>query len=146
MSIEVYLTPPDAVAQALSDGIATFNRSAIPDLEPNEDEVRFHVVASNDTDQVVGGLRASCYWNTLHIELLWLSEDARGSGIGAQLVERTEEFAREQGCELALVETTSWQAKPFYEKNGYELMATLEGRPRGHASHYLRKSLLRQSR
>ena len=144
MSIEVYLTPPEAVAQALSDGIASFNRSAIPDPEPNEDEVRFHVVASSDTNRVVGGLRGTCYWNTLHIELLWLAEDTRGSGIGAQLVERAEEFARERGCELVLVETTSWQARPFYEKNGYELMATLEGRPKGHASHYLRKSLVRR--
>ena len=71
MSIEVYLTPPEAVAQALSDGIASFNRSAIPDPEPNEDEVRFHVVASSDTNRVVGGLRGTCYWNTLHIELLY---------------------------------------------------------------------------
>lgn len=141
MSIEVYLNPPESVAKALSDGIASFNRTTIPDLEPNEDEVRFHVVAWDGAERVMGGLRGTCYWNMLHIELLWLSEDARGAGIGVQLIERAEAFAMAQGCELALVETTSWQAKPFYEKNGYMLMATLEGRPAGHASHYLHKRL-----
>tara|TARA_B000000460_G_C21277944_1_gene290429 strand:- start:28 stop:264 length:237 start_codon:yes stop_codon:yes gene_type:complete len=78
----------------------------------------------------------------LHIELLWLSATARGQGSGRQLIGKAEDFARELGCENALVETTSWQAKPFYEKNGYVLMGTLEGRPKGHASHYLTKSLM----
>ena len=53
----------------------------------------------------------------------------------------TEAFAVRTGCEKALVETASWQAKPFYEKNGYTLMATLEEGPRGHASHYSSKTL-----
>lgn len=141
MGIQLHLKPPEAIAKALSDGIVNFNRTSIPDLEPNEDEVRFHVVATNDDGELAGGLRGTCYWNTLHIELLWLPEAARGSGVGGQIMAAAEEFAMEHGCELALVETTSWQARPFYEKNGYELMATLEGRPKGHASHYLRKTL-----
>lgn len=141
MGIQLHLKPPEAIAKALSDGIVNFNRKSIPDLEPNEDEVRFHVVATNDDGELAGGLRGTCYWNTLHIELLWLPEAARGSGVGGQIMAATEEFAMEHGCELALIETTSWQARPFYEKNGYELMATLEGRPKGHASHYLRKTL-----
>ncbi|AKQ43094.2 hypothetical protein CP97_02650 [Aurantiacibacter atlanticus] len=41
-----------------------------------------------------------------------------------------------------MVETTSWQAKPFYEKNGYRLIATLNNRPKGHSSHYLTKLLI----
>ena len=53
-----------------------------------------------------------------------------------------EDYARAQNCEKAFVETTSWQAKPFYEKQGYALMATLPDRPKGHASHYLAKSLV----
>jgi len=141
MPIEIVRNPPADIAQALSDGIAGFNRATIADLEPNELEVRFHVVAKEYVGKLVGGLRGACYWNTLHIELLWLADSARGSGIGRKIIAAAEDFAREQGCELALVETTSWQARPSYEKHGYELMATLHGRPRGHASHYLRKTL-----
>jgi len=131
---------PD-IASALSRGIAEFNRATISDLEPNEAEVRFHVIATDEDENTIGGLRGACYWNTLHIELLWLADEARGSGVGRHIVKAAEQFALEHHCEKALVETTSWQAKPFYEKIGYELMATLEGRPRGHASHYLSKTL-----
>lgn len=142
MPIAIEINPAAEVFQALSTGIVDFNRSTISDLEPVEAEVRFHVIATDDDEKLIGGVRAACYWNTLHIELLWLSETARGQGSGRQLIGKAEDFARELGCENALVETTSWQAKPFYEKNGYVLMGTLEGRPKGHASHYLTKSLM----
>ena len=133
------------IAATLSAGIVEFNRASVPDLEANEAETRFHVVASDDDGKVIGGLRAACYWNTLHIELLWLSENARGNGMGRQIIAEAEAFATHQGCEKALVETTSWQARPFYEKMGYELLATLEGRPKGRASHYLAKTLVSSS-
>ena len=141
MPVWIDLHPSEAVAKALSQGIVDFNRGAIPDLEPNEAEVRFHVVATDEDGALTGGLRGACYWNTLHIELLWLADSARGSGNGRRIIEAAEAFARDNSCEKALVETTRWQAKPFYEKNGYTLMATLEGRPKGHASHYLSKAL-----
>ncbi len=141
MPITLERNPPAEVATRLSQGIVEFNRHSIPDLEPNEAEVRFHVIAKDDDGDIIGGLRGACYWNTLHIELLWLADSARGGGIGRQIIKESETFALAHGCEKALVETTSWQAKPFYEKNGYTLMATLEGRPKGHASHYLSKDL-----
>lgn len=141
MPVTIERDPPAETVTALSEGIIAFNRRAIPDLEPNEAEVRFHVVARDEAGSLVGGLRGACYWNTLHIELLWISEAARGSGVGREIIAAAEDFAREQDCQKSLVETTSWQAKPFYEKNGYRVLATLEGRPKGHFSHYLAKDL-----
>lgn len=90
---------------------------------------------------MIGGLRAICFWNTLHIELLWLSEDCRGKGICKKMIKSAEDFAKENNSEKVFVETTSWQAKPFYEKVGYNLIATLKYRPKGYASHYLNKEL-----
>ena len=113
MLVTIDRDPPEAIRLALSQGIAGFNRDTIPDLEPNE------------------------------AEMLWLSDRARNSGIGRQIIESAEAFAIENGCEKAFVETTSWQARPFYERNGYTLLATLEDRPKGHASHYLTKTLAR---
>ena len=141
MYVEVKTDPPKRDSDILSQGIMDFNKSEVPDLEPNEDEVKFFVFAKDDAGVVVGGIRAICFWNTLHIELLWLSKECRGTGIGKRLIDVAESYAVEQKCEKALVETTSWQAKPFYEKNGYEHIATLTDRPKGHASHYLTKSL-----
>jgi GNAT superfamily N-acetyltransferase len=77
----------------------------------------------------------------LHVELLWLADAARGAGAGSALLAQAEAFARAHGCELALVETTSWQARPFYEKCGYTCIATIPDRPRGHTSYTLHKRL-----
>ena len=141
MQIEVTRKPAEADAATLSRGIQDFNALTVPDLEAVEDEVRFFVLARDEDGALIGGMRACCYWNTLHIELTWLSDAGRGRGMGKRLMQAAEEKARALGCEKALVETTSWQARGFYEKCGYALLATLEGRPKGHASHYLAKEL-----
>ena len=142
MTVMIERHLPADEAKLLSEGIVGFNREAVPDLEPNEAEIRFHAVTRGEDDTIIGGLRGACYWNTLHIELLWLAEPARGKGLGGTLLEAAENFACQNHCEKALVETTSWQALPFYQRHGYELMATLANRPRGHASHYLAKTLV----
>lgn len=142
MKVEIEREPSDSDMELLSRGIMAFNDDAVHGLEGIEAEKRFHVIARDEQGALQGGIRATCYWNTLHIELLWISSDIRGGGIGRKLIEKAEGFARANNCEIALVETTSWQAKPFYEKNGYHHMATLNNRPRGHSSHYLKKVLI----
>lgn len=141
MNLEITENASKEDAKTISQGIIDFNNSKIPNLESIEEEVKFFVFVRNEANQIVGGVRAICYWNTLHIELLWLSEECRGKGIGKDLMKSAENFAREKGCEKAFVETTSWQAKPFYEKIGYAHIATINDRPKGHSSHYLTKNL-----
>ncbi len=141
MNIEITTNPNEEDAKILSNGIIDFNNFKIPELEPIESEVEFFVFAKNKNGNVIGGIRATCFWNTMHIELLWLSNDNRGKGIGKELIKSAEKYAKENNCEKAFVETTSWQAKPFYEKVGYKHMATLNDGPKGHASHYLPKDL-----
>lgn len=142
MTIEITTTPKAEDSSTISKGIIEFNETMVPDLEPIEEEIKFFVFIKNEQQETVGGLRAICYWNTMHIELLWLSQECRGKGIGKQLIDAAESHAIENKCEKAFVETTSWQAKPFYEKNGYQYIATLNDRPKGHASHYLTKTLV----
>lgn len=141
MRIDLDCNPSERDAEILSRGIIEFNTARVPDLEPVEQEKKFHVFAKNEDGEVVGGIRATCFWNTLHIELLWISQDERGKNLGQKLIESAEAYALQNECSNAFVETTSWQAKPFYEKNGYEHIATLNDRPKGHASHYLKKIL-----
>ncbi len=141
MTIEVTTTATKKDAKRISQGIIDYNNAKIPNLEPIEAEVKFFVFSKNNSGEVTGGIRATCFWNTLHIELLWLSNDCRGKGIGSKLITSAENFAKQNMCENVFVETTSWQAKPFYEKMGYNHIATLNGKPKGYATHYLTKSL-----
>lgn len=106
------------------------------------EELKFVVLARTDDGQVAGGLRASAFWGYLCIELLWLDERTRGNGTGRQLVARAEAFALQHGFRNARVETTSFQAKPFYEQLGYKVFGMLEDFPVGHCTYYLKKNLV----
>ena len=94
MQIEITTNPKEKDSQIISNGIIEFNKAKIPQLEPIEAEVKFSVFAKNETNDVVGGIRATCFWNTLHIELLWLSETCRGKGLGRTLIESAEDLPK----------------------------------------------------
>jgi GNAT superfamily N-acetyltransferase len=141
MKIEVTETPDPADMEYLSQGIQAFNRETVPGLPEVSQDLKFAVFARDDHGKVVGGIRANAFWGYLCIELLWLSEEARGSGAGRQLVQRAEAFASQHGFRHARVETTSFQAKPFYEKLGYKVHGVLNDFPEGHKSFYLHKDL-----
>jgi len=52
-----------------------------------------------------------------------------------------EDLARSRGCTDVSLDTFEYQARPFYEKLGYELFGTLDGYPPGYRQFYLRKRL-----
>ena len=139
MKIELTTSPSAEDAKTISQGLLNFNLDTIEGLDAQSTEINFSVFARDYEGKITGGLRACCFWNILHIELLWVSEKARGTGIGSDLLAKAEQFAVEQGIEQALLESTSWQARPFYEKHGYTVLATLPDYPKGHATHFMTK-------
>lgn len=141
MKIELTTSPAVADAEAISKGLVDFDHRSIEALESPAEAVAVSVFARDAAGAVKGGLRATCFWHTLHVELLWVSAEARRAGTGSALLAQAERFAVERGYELALHETTRWQSKPFYEKAGYQLMATLPDYPKGHACHFMTERL-----
>ena len=91
--------------------------------------------------EVLGGLLGQIWGKWLHVAYLWVAEEARKAGHGRMLIERAEQYAVERGCVGVHVSTFSFQARPFYEKLGYEVFGVLEGMPPGHSHFYLKKRL-----
>ncbi|CAM1342859.1 GNAT family N-acetyltransferase [Tenacibaculum amylolyticum] len=116
MNIEVTSTPKKEDLQTISKGIQTYNQQHIPDDVVFEKDTKFAVFAKDDNRKVVGGIRACAFWNYYIIELLWLSENTRGLGVGKQLIEATEKFALKKDFNYMRTETLSFQTRPFYEK------------------------------
>ena len=129
---EVSLEDEAAVAR----GLLAFNEAWIG--PSNEQPVRF---VARDELGVVGGLLGHTRWSWLYVAKLWVDERGRGQGIGTQLLTAAEELARTRGCTDASLDTFEYQARPFYEKLGYELFGTLDGYPPGFRQFYLRKRL-----
>jgi GNAT superfamily N-acetyltransferase len=89
----------------------------------------------------LGGLMGELWGGWLYVRILWVASSARGCGNGTRLLKSAEEYAVERGCFASTLETTSYQARPFYEKLGYQVFAALEDYPPGHTKFYLRKQL-----
>ena len=95
----------------------------------------------NARGEVLGGLLGSVWGGWLHIRILWVDPAVRGQDWGTKLMDRAEAYARERGAHSAELDTHSFQARPFYERRGYEVFGTLDGYPNEHKKFYLRKKL-----
>lgn len=100
------------------------------------------VFVRDDGGEIAGGVWGQINWNWLSIGLVWLTEALRGEGYGRRLIEEIERVGRERGCRCAHLDTFSYQARPFYERLGYEVFAELEDYPPGHRRYFMKKILL----
>lgn len=128
---------PQTVAQFLSQQLIAFNR-AHWDVTVKED-IAFSVTSGND--EIVAGLSGVTFGNWLHIERLWVSESLRGKGTGSELLKAAEDEARRRGCQFALLDTLEFQARPFYERHGYQVRWTQSHYPLHGAKYYMTKTL-----
>lgn len=99
-------------------------------------------VLRGERDEVLGGLLGLLWGGWLQIFYLWVSESVRGEGHGSQLMNEAELYAKSRGAVGVALETYSFQAKPFYERLGYEEYGSLPGHPVGHTRFFLRKAIL----
>ena len=95
----------------------------------------------SERGETMGGLLGSVWGGWLHITYLWIDEAARGQRWATRLMDEAEAYAVERGCHSATLDTHSFQARPFYEKRGYEVFGTLDAYPEGHKKFFLRKRL-----
>lgn len=92
--------------------------------------------------KVVGGAIANCFGGWMYISLLWVEKSLRNRGYGCRLLELAETEAIKMGNTHAHVDTYSFEARPFYEKYGYLLFATLDEYPPGYCKYFLKKQLV----
>ena len=137
MQIEFEPFIDEAARQFIVNGLDMHNiaATALPDYCP----VNF--VLRGERGDVLGGLLGLVWGHWLHVTTLWVAEPARGLGHGTRLLENAEAYARERGAVGVTLETHSFQARPFYERLGYEVFGALEDCPRRHVKFYLRKRL-----
>lgn len=93
------------------------------------------------TDEIMGGLWSATAYAHLHIDLLFVPETLRGTGVGRQLLAQAESEAVQRGCRGAWLDTFSFQARGFYERLGYTVFGTIDDYPPGHRRFFLQKTL-----
>ena len=105
-------------------------------------EKSLKILLRDHTGNVRGGVLADCFGGWVYISLLWVEKSLRNLGYGTQLMQMVESEAMELGCTHAHLDTFSYEARPFYEKLGYELFGTLEDYPPGYKKYFLKKRLV----
>jgi len=123
--------------QAVDAGLDEYNLA-----EPAIHQVRqLSVFARDELGQVKGGAVGRTWGQCCELQQLWVAEERRGQGIGAALMERFELEASHRGCTLAYLETFSFQAHPFYERNGYSVALKTKGFTQGVVKYTMQKVL-----
>ncbi len=126
-----------AVSRELWKGLVRFNREQAGPLR-----YKRTVLSMRDgKGKLLGGLILQSYWRESYVELLWLSARARGSGLGRRLLAEAERRAKRRGSRLIHLNTFSFQATGFYEKQGYRRFGGMSGSPQGESRHFYVKRL-----
>jgi len=99
------------------------------------------LAARDASGRLVGGLYGNTAWRWLFVDLLWVDTPFRRQGLGRRLLRAAEGAARARGCTRAYLDTFDFQARPFYEREGYVVFGTQDGYPPGHRKFYLAKAL-----
>ena len=86
-------------------------------------DYNFHI---EEDHKIVAGIVAGSSFKTLEVEFLFVDKNHRGKGYGHQLLHYAEEKAKSDGLGQVLLNTYSFQATGFYEKEGYELLLQIE--------------------
>lgn len=95
----------------------------------------------DERGELIGGISGYTWAGMAEIEFLWVHDQVRGQGIGAQLLAAVEEEARSRGCALSIVSSYSFQAPEFYQRNGYQIVGSLADCPPGHTNYWMKKEL-----
>jgi len=95
----------------------------------------------DDSGRIVAGICGNTWGGTGEIRQFWVEESQRHRGLGTQLLRAAEREARRRGCTQMLLMTFSFQAPAFYERHGFEVVATIADHPRGHRNLLMRKHL-----
>jgi GNAT superfamily N-acetyltransferase len=137
LPISIDLTPTPADVAVVRAGVMAHNEAAVGPavVQPLALYVR------DESTTIRGGLVGYLAWQWLYVDLLWVDVPLRGRGYGAALLAEAEQLAREAGCVAARLDTYEFQARPFYERQGYSVYGVLEGYPAGTRQYSLRKSL-----
>ena len=123
--------------RTLVDGVRSFNRDRTGNEWPRP--VAYYLRDSER--RIIAGVQGTLWGRSMHIDVVWVDEQHRASGYGSKLMRAIERYAAAHAHPLVYLETTSFQALPFYEGLGYRIFGELPRISQGHTMYFLMKEL-----
>jgi GNAT superfamily N-acetyltransferase len=129
--------PDPGLEEVLETGLAEYNA-----MKTGLRDWRALAVAVHDleTGELAGGLLGRTTLGLFFLDLFYLPEHLRRSGIGSRALRMAEEEAIRRGCRAATLVTINVQAPEFYIRHGWEEFGRVGSLP-GVERVFLRKTL-----
>jgi len=129
--------PSSAEVEFLEDRLYEFNASTTG----IDDGRMLGVLLRDESGSIVAGAAGHTWRETCELRQVWVAAAERGRGLGRRLMGEAEAEAVRRGCRQLVLTTYSFQAREFYRKLGFEVVAEVPEYPRGHSHLVLRKRL-----
>jgi GNAT superfamily N-acetyltransferase len=100
----------------ITGGLGDYNREKFGRIDTKTLDI---LVRDDNSGEAVGGLLGHSSLGLFFLDLFYLPEELRGSGLGSRIMALAEGEARRRGCTAAFVYTVTFQAPEFYERHGY---------------------------
>lgn len=134
IEFEITLAPAQADIDAALKNIIAAERRAGRDSAYQPFGIRLM-----DDGAMVGGLTGYALYDWLFIQFIGVAQTLQGRGIGRELMNRAEAWARERGLIGMWLDTFEFQARGFYETLGFTIFGTIEDHPVGSRRCFLQK-------
>ena len=125
----------EGITKELTTKLKIFNEKIIGPYQREP----FNIYAKTEEDKIIAGI----YGNTLRdlccVNIFWVDENFRHKGIGSKLQCELEKYAQSKGCGSIQLDTAQFQAKDFYVKVGFSIVATIPKGFMGYDAHIMRK-------
>lgn len=136
IKIDIVISDNKDYQDIIQNGIVKFNNNKHPENtifqvyreKGYNDPFGFYALMDN---QVIGGIIARKKMQWLDIDILFVNQDFRSNKIGSKLMGKAIEFCEKQELIGIHLYTLDFQAKGFYEKQGFNLIAEIKDWPKG---------------
>jgi GNAT superfamily N-acetyltransferase len=99
------------------------------------------LVKDAQTHRTLGGVTGRTSLGLMFLDVFFLPEALRGSGLGSQVLAMAEAEAKRRGCRAAVLYTISFQAPEFYRKHGWRQFGAIPCDPPGTSRIFFSKQL-----
>ncbi|WP_164708225.1 GNAT family N-acetyltransferase, partial [Pseudomonas viridiflava] len=106
--------------QAIRDGVIDAERDLSEPLGGNANAI---ACALSEESMLMGGATGRTEFQRLFVNFLWVDQQWRGTGLGAEALHKLEALALERGCVDSIIETLDDGVASWYQRIGYVLIA-----------------------
>ena len=130
-------------SERIEELIGEYYLELVPVLDgfSKEEETVCKKIVDKDGNIIAGCTGYIFHWGCMYVDDMWVDEKYRRQGLGSIALQAVEAVAESKGCHLIMLGTWDFQAKPYYQKHGYEVFSTLKDCPAGHEDYQLAKRI-----